>query len=436
MLNDGRAETAISRIDKIYYENQQWTLAADDDRPLPNIVNTDKLTALALREIYRNTHDSDFILSENLYLWTNSILQNTIDETSTEAGSRFIRQNAEFVRQLKYNTGVFSAFKAHTDTQKIMSFLIDTDGKPQSFHKFRKDALPYVDKTMQQYLKTEYNTALRAARMAANWKKFESTKHIYPNLEYIASRSAHPREAHRRLWGTIRPMDDSFWTTYMPPSAWNCKCSVRATRKQATKVPEDAPDIPPEFQFNPGTEAKLFGDKHPYFDTKHGKKVFDWHKQHYQKQLHHSYANKFDSLFAEFNQADVEVLKTDVQTVKDVAGKEIQHSVGVNSKISLAQDLPRIGGSPTNETPFEMPFNAKLAELEITSKKNDNRTYTIAVLKNDVELHPQTITAGTGGTFTPNVTANATDKIRYRVQAVTDEVSMLQVQAKWKQFIA
>lgn len=56
----------------------------------------------------------------------------------------------------------------------------------------------------------------------------------------------------------------------MPPSAWNCKCSVRKSRKEVTEVPsEEVDDIPAPLRNNPGKSASPFKLKeHPYLKGK------------------------------------------------------------------------------------------------------------------------------------------------------------------------
>lgn len=179
------------------------------------------------------------------------------------AGVEFGRENAEFIKQLKNNTGVFSAFKAHAETAEIAKLLINEDGKLRSFSEFKKEALLKSEEYNVRHLKTEYNTAVRSSRMAANFKQFEKTAHIYPNLEWVPSRAAHPRESHRVLWGTIRPINDHFWAT-IPPVGWGCMCSIKATKEAVTDIPSNAPVIPDEFKNNPAQTGMLFNDKHPY----------------------------------------------------------------------------------------------------------------------------------------------------------------------------
>lgn len=76
------------------------------------------------------------------------------------------------------------------------------------------------------------------------------------------------REEHLAFVGTIRPIKDPWWDTHMPPSAWNCKCSVRKTRRAVTPVPAEGPDeeaMPSTLRQNPGkTASPLKLSEHPY----------------------------------------------------------------------------------------------------------------------------------------------------------------------------
>ena len=52
------------------------------------------------------------------------------------------------------------------------------------------------------------------------------------------------------------------------PSAWNCKCSVRKTRRAVTPAPAEGPDeegMPSALRQNPGkTASPLKLSEHPY----------------------------------------------------------------------------------------------------------------------------------------------------------------------------
>jgi hypothetical protein len=173
--------------------------------------------------------------------------------------------NQELLKNLTYNVGVFSSFKNHDMSKTLVMAMKDEDGNLKSFYQFRKDTAAIVGDYKIQHLQAEWNAALSNARSAANWQKAVENKDIYPNLKYTPSRSAHPRDSHRALWGTVRPVNDPFWDIYMPPSAWGCECGVTSTDEDATKLPDSLPEVSPLFANNPGKTGKVFNNEHPYY---------------------------------------------------------------------------------------------------------------------------------------------------------------------------
>jgi hypothetical protein len=152
--------------------------------------------------------------------------------------------------------------------------LYDEDGNLRSFREFKKLALQVSKDYNVNWLQTEYNTAVRSARNAVNFRKWLETEHLYPNLEYMESTASHPRASHLSYVGTVLPIRHPWWNTHMPPSAWNCACSVRPTDKDVTPVPGEE-FVPPVFQNNPGKTAEFVKlEEHsyikgvcPYFST-------------------------------------------------------------------------------------------------------------------------------------------------------------------------
>lgn len=173
----------------------------------------------------------------------------------------FDKKNADFINEFKHNTAVFAAFKNYRQTKEMVELLHNEDGNLRSFREFKKLA---ASTYKINRLQTEYNTAVRAARTAANYRKYLETEHLYPNLEYIETSASHPRVSHLGYVGTILPIRHEWWDTHMPPSDWNCACSVRPTDKKATAVP-DGDYVNPVFQNNPGKSAEFVKLKeHPY----------------------------------------------------------------------------------------------------------------------------------------------------------------------------
>lgn len=237
-------------------------------------INLNKLLQEALEEIYGNEArgDEQPIVSEPLFNISNNALQHGINSVLSDP--EFGKKNEEFINEFRHNTAVFAAFKNHRQTGDIVALLYDENGNLRSFREFKKLALKISKDYNVNWLQTEYNTAVRSARNAVNYRKWLETEHLYPNLEYLESTASHPRASHLSYVGTVLPIRHPWWDKHMPPSAWNCACSVRPTDKEVTPVPGEE-FVPPVFQNNPGKTAEFVNLKEhpyikgvcPYFDT-------------------------------------------------------------------------------------------------------------------------------------------------------------------------
>ncbi len=237
-------------------------------------IDINKLVNRAIREIYENAKGISTpplgggdgggasLVNESLFTITNTPLQTVIDRNMLYA------RDDEFIRQLRNNTAVFSAFKNHQQTAEMVSLLVDEEGNLRSFSKFRKLALQVSAKYNEQWLRTEYNTAVRAARQAANFMNSEATADLYPNLEYMHTVASAPREEHLEFVGTILPRIHPWWKRYLPPNGWDCQCWVRNTDKEPTAVPDSEDDVDPVFANNPAYSAELIKTSEtPYYEN-------------------------------------------------------------------------------------------------------------------------------------------------------------------------
>lgn len=179
---------------------------------------------------------------------------------------KFGEVNYDFVNRLKYNNGVFSAFKNHKQGKLLQKQLSDGKGV-KSFAQFKKDTKSIVGDYNKRYLKTEYNTAVLSSRSAHNFKRYESKLYLYPNVEYLPSRSPQPRQAHRPFYHTILPYNHPWWDTHTPPLDWNCKCGHSNTDADVSAVPDDGDiKVADGLDNNPAKSEKLFADSHPYIE--------------------------------------------------------------------------------------------------------------------------------------------------------------------------
>lgn len=172
----------------------------------------------------------------------------------------------DFIREIKRNNAVFAAFKVHRAQNDMARLLLDKNGNLKPFEKWVEEVMPIADHQMLHWLRTEYDTAVIRAHRAADWRQAEREKDVLPNLEWVPSTSVHPGEDHRVFWGTIRPIDDPFWNEHRPGDRWNCKCRLRSTDKPVTDIPGGGKEFDPApgLENNPGSDAKLFSDNHPY----------------------------------------------------------------------------------------------------------------------------------------------------------------------------
>lgn len=228
---------------------------ADGETPLT------KQLLKALKEVYERTKSP-----------TNEVLQKELFEVSYNALSlavtqgfgspNFQRADLNFVWQLHKSARFFVARKTALQVTQLIGLIADVDrGTRRPFREFKKLAKGIVGNYNQTWLKTEYDTAVAAARSARDWLTYEAEADLYPNIEYLRTVSAEPDKDHLKYVGIIRPINDPFWDTHLPPSRWNCKCSVKNTAAPVTEIPADIDAIDPivpAFQNNPGKTGSLF----------------------------------------------------------------------------------------------------------------------------------------------------------------------------------
>ena len=156
--------------------------------------------------------------------------------------------------------------------------LLDGKGQLKSYEQFLRDVAPLTGKYCDQWLNTEYNTAVIRAHRAADWKHFETEKDVYPNLRWMPTTSAEPDPVHMKFWSSrlTLPVDDPFWDHHHPGERWGCKCTCEQTDEPVNDlgVHDDIPDTASKgLHGNPGQTGKLFSEDHPYYtDSYNGAK--------------------------------------------------------------------------------------------------------------------------------------------------------------------
>lgn len=207
--------------------------------------------------------------SPTLFHEANGYLYDKIDGVFTKKE----RENYQTLNALKRNASTFSAYKTAHFTEHLK-------GKT-------KEQRTAILNTYERQLRVEGTLAVRTSRAAKQWAEIQRKKHVYPNLEYLPSRSAIKRPEHEILYGTIKPVDDPFWSQYYPPNGWNCKCRVQSTRKDSTGSPNNLPPVPKGIPGNAGMEAKIFSDDNSFQKntTPQGRKRILKHLEQYKKDI-------------------------------------------------------------------------------------------------------------------------------------------------------
>lgn len=224
---------------------------------------SDKIRDRILERLHSKGFDVEKDIDPDLFAHTFDSISKGVDKGFGKV--EYNTPDAAFLNELRHNCMVFAAFKTHRQQNELHALLMDEDGKRKGFDQFRKDTEKILQDYNVNWLRTEYDTAVRRARFAADFRGYVANKDLYPNLEWLPSVSVNPREVHKIFYGTIRPVDDPFWNTNFPGNLWNCKCRVKSTDAPVNVGRKEEPVPPaPGLDKNPGITEEVFTGSHPY----------------------------------------------------------------------------------------------------------------------------------------------------------------------------
>ena len=168
-------------------------------------------------------------------------------------------EDSDLALRLKAGVTRFGAFKAYNATQDIRA-------KGRSGAATAADDAENVEKRYNSFQAAEYNTAASRARTAKQWEEFSDSDRmdIFPNLKWLPSTSAEPREAHRVFWNRIWAKTDPFWNTNQPGNLWNCKCDWHETDEPPTDGNPQTSTSARGLDGNPAQTGKIFSDDCSY----------------------------------------------------------------------------------------------------------------------------------------------------------------------------
>lgn len=225
-----------------------------------------------LSEIYNEeVKPSDGEIPQELFDATRDIFEQATAEGFAN-GNLDVKGNENYLKQYTHSVEVFSTFRVHTYAEMLASKLHDEEGNLRSFQEWKKETASIQSHFNENWLRTEYNTAILRAEQAADWRQFEKDKDIMPNLKWMPTSSATPREEHAVFWkqGLTLPVDDKFWDEHHPGDLWNCKCWLQqtdgpSTTKKEMPAKKEMPTPAKGLKSNPGKKAEMYDDSHPYY---------------------------------------------------------------------------------------------------------------------------------------------------------------------------
>jgi len=181
------------------------------------------------------------------------------------------------LQNMKNNLNVFSGAKTWQQINESQKLITDSTGALTPYNEYIKGVRKVSNIFSKEWLKTERNTTVAQAQSARLWNDIQENAETFPLLEYDAIIDAVTREDHEVLNGIVKPVNDPFWNTNMPPNGWNCRCTVQqleagekpVTEKLTKEQNKGVDDIDKLFKMNPGKDGYVFKKdgvgSHPYF---------------------------------------------------------------------------------------------------------------------------------------------------------------------------
>lgn len=178
-----------------------------------------------------------FNLPEKLFEFSFSELMDQVDEGFKPEQTVL---NKELIyKGFRKNINETAGAKTASNVIQLNEDVFLPDGSKRPFKDFSARATRINGQYNQIWLKTEQNTAFSSAQSADRWVRTQDQKETFPMLQYQTVNDGRVRPEHRDWDGIVKPVDDEFWNTRIPPNGWNCRCRVIRLRQA---VETDLPD--------------------------------------------------------------------------------------------------------------------------------------------------------------------------------------------------
>lgn len=146
--------------------------------------------------------------------------------------------------------------------------MINKNGVLPTRKEFKAEARK-VDKLYNDdWLNTEFDFTVAKTQSALQFKDYESRKHLYPNIRYVAIHDGRTRAFHLKFDGLVLPLDHPFWKTHLPPWDYGCRCGTEQTDDaEFTPAGLELDNLKPKpgVGGNPAIDGKIIANDHPYY---------------------------------------------------------------------------------------------------------------------------------------------------------------------------
>ncbi|MFZ4772357.1 MAG: phage minor head protein, partial [Ferruginibacter sp.] len=174
----------------------------------------------------------------------------------------------EMLQNLERNVYQFSTAKNYQQLKELTLLLKNKAGDILEFNDFKKEVIRTHRIYNNDWLRTEYDTAVNSSQMAGKWVEFQKNKDSLPFLIYQTAGDKRVRASHKSLDGVQRAINDEFWNSYYPPNGYNCRCTVNQSGQgKETDISKlKYPDVDAMFRTNLAKTGVVFPSDHPYFE--------------------------------------------------------------------------------------------------------------------------------------------------------------------------
>lgn len=206
-----------------------------------------------IREIFEERKVSEE-LREKLWKHYFGKLSGGIDEGYPQS---FEFYDEDLANRLKQNIAEFSAFKETAFHKELQGLLVE-DGHVLPWSEFKDKAYQVSGDYNGRFLETEYHQTVATANMVSKFQDFQANKELYPNLKFVTVNDSRVRPEHKAFDGVVKPIDDVFWSSHLPPLDWGCRCDVEQTDEEPTEAPPASESQKNTFKNNASQTGKIF----------------------------------------------------------------------------------------------------------------------------------------------------------------------------------